>query len=188
MGSSKQFIFTGFEKLKIKDFGGSLIKGNPRDSRPISTKRPMHLVMRATLARGERSFLKAGRARQIKDLVDRSAQRHGVKVYRFANSGNHLHMIVLPRSRSAFNAFIRTISGLIARLTLNVERGRSLGLKFWDARPFTRILEWGKDYTQACRYLLQNTLEALGFIPYQPRTSGVNKSQSRTIKSQAPPK
>jgi len=188
MTSSKQFIFTGFEKLKVKDFGGSLNKGNPRDSRPISTKRPMHLVMRSTLARGEKSFLRPARAKHIKNLVQRLAQGNGVKVYRFANSGNHLHMIVLPKSRDGFNAFIRAISGLIARITLGVERGRALGLKFWDARPFTRILEWGKDYTHACRYLLQNTLEALGFIPYRSRVSKVNKSKSRTIKPQAPPK
>jgi REP element-mobilizing transposase RayT len=185
MRSSKQFTFTGFEKLKIKDFGGMLIKGNARETRPISTKRPMHLVMRSTLAKGERSFLRPARARQLRSLVERASQKHGVKVYRFANSGNHLHMIVLPRSRDGFNAFIRSISGLIARLTLGVERGRALGLKFWDARPFTRILEWGKDYTNACQYLLQNTLEALGFVPYLLRTARVRTSlisRSRAIK------
>jgi REP element-mobilizing transposase RayT len=169
MRSPKQFIFTGFEKLKTKEFGGALIKGNPREARPVSTKRPMHLVMRSTLARGERSFLRPARAKQIKDLVQRTSKKHGVKVYRFANSGNHLHMIVLPSSRTGFNGFIRAISGLIARLTLGVERGRAKGLKFWDARPFTRVLEWGRDYRQACAYLAQNILEALGFIEYRPR-------------------
>lgn len=178
MRSSQQFIFSGFEKLKIKDFGGALIKGNPREARPVSTKRPMHLVMRSTLARGERSFLRPARAKQIKDLVQRTSQRHGVKVYRFANSGNHLHLIVLPRSRDGFNAFIRAISGLIARLTLGVERGRAMGLKFWDARPFTRVLEWGRDYRQACKYLAQNILEALGFIEYKPR-AGVKTASAR---------
>jgi hypothetical protein len=78
-------------------------------------------------------------------------------------------MIVLPSSRTGFNGFIRAISGLIARLTLGVERGRAKGLKFWDARPFTRVLEWGRDYRQACAYLAQNILEALGFIEYRPR-------------------
>jgi REP element-mobilizing transposase RayT len=191
MRASQQFIFSGFEKLKAKDFGGALIKGNPREARPVSTKRPMHLVMRSTFTRGERSFLRPARAKQIKELVQRTSQRHGVKVYRFANSGNHLHMIVLPRSRNGFNAFIRAISGLIARLTLGVERGRAKGLKFWDARPFTRILEWGKDYTNACRYLLQNTLEALGFAPYLPRTAQAKtgrKSRSRKIKPQTHPR
>ncbi len=95
----------------------------------------------------------------------------GVKVYRFANSGNHLHLVILPRSRPAFQAFIRAVSGLIARITLKVERGRALGIRFWDARPFTRILAWGRDFRRTSDYLLRNTLEALGFIPYRPRTS-----------------
>lgn len=168
---SKQLLFPEFERLKIKDFGGSLIKGNPREQRPISMKRPLHLVMRSSLAKGERSFLNPRRSRIIRELVHRSAKEHGVKVYRYANSGNHLHFILLPVSRTAFMRFIRSISGVIARMTLGVQRGKALGLKFWDARPFTRILEWGRDYRRACDYLKQNILEALGFIPYQPRKS-----------------
>jgi REP element-mobilizing transposase RayT len=164
-----QLLFPEFDRLKLKDFGGSLIKGNPREARPISVKRPMHLVLRSTLAKGKCSFLNARRAKQIRLIVENSARVQGIKIYRFANSGNHLHLIILARSRLAFSRFIRTITGLIARLTLGVERGKSMGIKFWDARPFTRILEWGRDFRRACEYLLQNTLEAFGFIPYQPR-------------------
>ncbi|MBL7714155.1 MAG: transposase [Bdellovibrionales bacterium] len=166
---AKQLLFPEFEKLKTKDFGGSLLKGNPRDARPISLKRPMHLVLRSSMAKGSLSFLVAKRSRIIRDLVHRSAKSQGVKIYRFANSGNHLHLIVLPQSRTAFLRFIRSVSGLIARVTLGAQRGNAKGLQFWDARPFTRILEWGKDYRRACAYLKQNILEALGFIPFQPR-------------------
>jgi REP element-mobilizing transposase RayT len=127
----------------------------------------MHLVMRSTLAVGPRSFLR--KRRQIEELIRKVGRSKGVKVYRLANAGNHLHMIVLPRSRPAYQAFIRTLSGLIARITLGVERGKAQGKKFWDALPFTRILEWGRDYRTTCDYLLQNTLEALGFIPFTPR-------------------
>ena len=164
---ARQIPFPGFEKLKAKDFGGSLVKGNPREARPISLKRPIHLVMRSGLARGERSLLR--RERQIRSLIQRTGRAQGVRIYRVANAGNHLHLIVLPRSRPAFHAFVRAITGLIARLMLGAEKGNASQIKFWDARPFTRILEWGKDYRQSCRYLIQNTLEALGFVPYRPR-------------------
>ncbi len=43
------------------------------------------------------------------------------------------------------------------------------GQAFWEYRPFSRLLHWGKDYKTAISYLLQNTLEALGFTPYTPR-------------------
>ncbi|MBL7714141.1 MAG: transposase [Bdellovibrionales bacterium] len=165
-----QLAFQQFEKERIKDFGGALLKGNPRDRRPISMKRPMHLVLRSSLARGEKSFLHGKRRSAISALVDKLARSKGVKIYRLANSGNHLHLLVLPRSRSGFNGFVRALSGLIARMVLGVERGRSKGLKFWDSRPFTRIVEWGRDFRNACAYVRQNTLEALGFVVYRPRS------------------
>lgn len=169
MKSKKQEFLPGFEQLGVKEFGGSKLRGNAREQRPIAIKRPMHLVMRSTLATGERSFLRAKRARKIAELVHRLGKEKGVKVYRFANSGNHLHFIVLPKSREAFKSYIKAVTGVIARLSLGVDRGKAKGLKFWDAKPYTKILEWGREYKTVCKYLLQNTLEALGFIPYQPR-------------------
>ena len=158
-----------FKTLGAKHFGGSLLKGNPQEARPISTKNSMHLVLRSTLAVREKSFLHPSRSRRIQAVVYGIGKQTGVKVYRYANSGNHLHLVILPISRRAFRSYIRAISGLIARITLGAERGDPKGLKFWDARPFSRIVEWGKDFRQACAYLVQNTLEAIGFIPFTPR-------------------
>ncbi len=166
-----QVILPGFDGSFRKTFGGSALKGNAREQRPISVKRPMHVVMRSSLATNEHSFLKPQRARRIETLVRRIGKAKGVKVYRYANAGNHLHLVVLPRSRESFHAFTRAISGIIARLTLGAERGRAQGKKFWDAKPFTRILEWGRDFKTATSYVLQNKLEALGFIPHQERRS-----------------
>lgn len=28
----------------------------------------------------------------------------------------------------------------------------------WDAKPFTRIVEWGRDFVGVCAYILQYTL------------------------------
>jgi geranylgeranyl diphosphate synthase type II len=36
-----------------------------------------------------------------------------------------------------------------------IEKGQA----FWEYRPFSRILHWGRDYKTACQYLLKNTLE-----------------------------
>jgi hypothetical protein len=171
MRRSVQPLFPQFDGLNLRQFGGSLLKGNPKHARPISTKRPLHLVMRSSLAKGSHSFLAGSRARRVHQIVHQTGAKLGVKVYRYANSGNHLHIIVLPRSRQAFHAYIRAISGLIARTTLGVERGKKLGLKFWDARPFTRIVEWGRDYRRSCAYLMLNTLEAIGFFPLRSKKS-----------------
>ena len=170
MRTRRQDFLPGFHKIGLREFGGSLLlKGNPREARPISLKRPIHVVLKSSLAKGNRSFLNPARARKIERLVHALAKQKGVRVYRFANSGNHLHLLVQIRSRESFQAYIRALTGIIARLTLAVERGRALGKKFWDARPYTRIVEWGKEFKTVSRYIVQNTLEALGFIPYQPR-------------------
>ena len=165
MKRKKQHYFQGFDKLGIKEFGGSLLKkGNPREARPISIKKPIHLVLKSSLATGELSFLRTCRVDRIEKLVSRIGKIQGVKVYRYANSGNHLHLVVLPRSKVAFRSFLRAIAGLIARVTLGAERGKAKGIKFWDARPFTRIIEWGKEFDIVSRYVQQNILEAIGFI------------------------
>ena len=57
----------------------------------------------------------------------------------------------------------------ISQTTEVVYKTPHKGQAFWDFRPFSRILYWGKDYQTACNYLLRNTLEALGFIAYRPR-------------------
>lgn len=182
MTRSKQLQFDFFKKQDIKHFGGALLKGShPKCKRPISIKRTMHLVLRASLARGPHSLLK--HERRINAILATQAKKHGVKVYRHANSGNHLHVIVLPRSRRSFHGFIRAISGLIARGVLGAERGRAKGLKFWDHRPFTRVVEWGQDFRRTTRYLLQNTLEAYGIIPYQTRraaSAAMSRSDSNS--------
>jgi len=170
-------LLPGFKKLGSKEFGGSLLKGNPREARPLVTKRPMHPVLRSTLATGDKSFLNPSRARKIKWLVHRIGKQVGVKVYRYANSGNHLHLVILARSRPAFIKYVKSISGLIARLTMGTERGSPLGRKFWDARPFTKIIEWGREFRALSNYVLQNTMEALGFVAYTPRKRK-NHSQS----------
>jgi hypothetical protein len=168
MEKAKQLGFEILEGKAIKHFGGAYLKNsNAKVARPISFKKSMHLVMRSSYAKGEYSFLK--RDKKIQEIIGTQSKAFGVKVYRQANGGNHLHLVILPRSRSAFNGFIRAISGLIARAVLDVERGRALGFKFWDKRPFTRIVEWGREFKSVNNYLLQNTLEALGFVPYQPR-------------------
>ena len=180
MHSPKQLGFKILDtKNTPKHFGGACLgKSNPKEKRPLSTKKAMHLVMRSSLAKGAQSFRR--KDKEVFKIVQKQAQQLGVKLYRYANGGNHLHLIVLPLSRSAFNKFVRAVSGLIARLILVTERGRPMprNTQFWDQRPFTRILEWGADFYNTCDYLLKNTLEAYGFVTYSPRNSAGHKQKS----------
>lgn len=168
MQTPKQLFLENFKMKSQKHFGGAYLKNsNPKEKRPISTKKAMHLVLRSSMAKGPLSLLRNNK--KVSNILYKQAKACGVKIYRFANAGNHLHLIILPSTRVTFMKFIRSVSGLIARFILKAERGAAKSMQFWDKRPFTRILEWGKDFKVSSEYLLQNTLEALGFIPYQPR-------------------
>ena len=66
----------------------------------MAMKRPVHLVMKSSLARGDKSFLNTARKKAIEQLLYRLGKQKGVKLYRYANSGNHLHLLILPSSRA----------------------------------------------------------------------------------------
>ncbi|GIL16775.1 MAG: hypothetical protein BroJett040_05260 [Oligoflexia bacterium] len=170
------------EQLKVKkEFGGSLLKkSHAKTSRPISTKQAMHLTLRSSLAKGERSFLATRvRSKLIEEKIRINAKKFGVQIYRYANVGNHLHLLVRPTYRRGFISFLRAISGVIARIALGVERGQARSseasqlapesIQFWDQRPWTRVLAWMADFINVRKYVNQNFNEAMGFLPYRPR-------------------
>ncbi len=174
-----QSVLPGFSHSKKLSFGGSQLKSNPKTARPIATKKAMHVVMRSTHARGQRSFL--FHSKEIEKIFKKQARNCGVNIYDLANAGNHLHLVIRVPSRRLYMRFIRASSGLIARQVLARERGKAqktppehfcsgafsskgVGrlLKFWDARPFTRVVAWGKAYKALKSYLMLNRVETLG--------------------------
>lgn len=169
---SFDFIQSESKKDDTRGFGGSLLKkSHAKSARPFSSRKTIHIVLRSSLAKGEFSLLKDTHWRKVKDIVHTQARLSNVRVRRYANAGNHIHLLISAVRAKGLARFLRTISGLIARLVLKTERGRPLpkSVRFWDQRPFSRIITWGKEYTGVARYLMKNTLEALGFIPYSPR-------------------
>lgn len=57
------------------------------------------------------------------------------------------------------------------------------GQQFFQFRPFTRMINWGRDFQNCGRYLRQNVLEAMGFIPYQPRGRKIKSQTMRTVRN-----
>lgn len=150
-----------FFKQKInKFFGGSLLKSNPKTKRPISTAQAIHLVLKSQYAVGKYSMLHSYNAKKIESVILSQAKYWGIKIYHYVNVGNHLHLVIKLNNRRSFNPFIRTITGLIARHVLNAERGASKDVQFWIARPFTRIINWGRDYLNINKYMKKNKGQA----------------------------
>ena len=99
----------------------------------------------------------------VSRIIRKHARLLGIHLKSYANVGNHLHMVIILPSLRVWRDFIRTISGLIARLVLKAERGSARGVRFWTGRPWTRLVAWGRDLRGVTKYLTLNTLEAFGF-------------------------
>lgn len=172
-------------KSQLKSqFGGALLKGNANMPRPLTTKEALYLVLKSDVALGKKSMLQAYNAEKIEEIVRNHAQRCRVQVLNFVNAGSHLHLLVKIENRALFLKFIRSVTGLIARHVLKVQRGKSLAtlaaqpsarqtapqrqrIQFWAGRPFTRVISKGTDLKQTTQYLKQNRQVAKQtFVPW----------------------
>ncbi len=151
-------------------FGGSRLKGNPSRARPFSKKCVCHIVLKSRHAVGDKSFLSRRNKNFVEGIIKNSSKRFYVTVRRFTNVGNHLHIVLQSPTADAQRNFLRTISALIARRVTNSHRGSPMKVeKFWDARPFSRLVPWGKAYQAILNYLSLNSLEAIGFSKGEAR-------------------
>lgn len=143
---------------------------------------------------GATSFLNTRNKQAIHNMIQRTAKTYGVRIYQVALMSNHLHLVIKISHRKSYKTFVRVLAGRIAshvmrdqsfkvfkRRVLSSVAGdppkahpgqvevQGKGQAFWQFRPWTRVLHWGRDYKACCEYVKQNVLEALGFAEYKPR-------------------
>src|SRR5690606_1064530 len=106
--------------------------GKRKLERPLDPKRPLHVTLKSTRARGPWSLLNPRHRYCIEDRLHATARKHKLKIYRFQNVGNHLHLLVKAPTRAAFQAFLREFAGRIAMLVTRARKGHPVG-RFWDA-------------------------------------------------------
>ena len=163
-------------------FGGSLTTTRAhRRRRPLSTKQPIHLVLRSSRARDALSFWRTQNRQIIERATAKQAARHGVRVLKLVNVGNHLHLLVRLTRLRGYAGFIRGLTGTIGLLIGTrvksdayhgdgcAPRPSSNKLRFWDFRPFTRVLVGRRAYFVMQDYLRINELQGLGFNKIQAK-------------------
>jgi hypothetical protein len=132
--------------------------------RPLAVRKTMHLVLKSSLARGEWS-LRRHRGR-IDSITKTFAARYAVKVLKYANVGNHLHVHFQLSNRHNYAAFIRGWTAALAMAVTGASRWhRPEALKsrgFWDNRPFTRVVTTFREFTILNRYIVKNQVEGEG--------------------------
>jgi REP element-mobilizing transposase RayT len=123
----------------------------------------MHLVLRSSKATGDWSFKKRAHERKIVELLNKFSRRHGVHVYNLANVGNHLHFHIKLSRRHSYFRFIRALTAAIAMAVTGSSRWNPLKSKFWDHRPFTRIVQGYRQFLTLKNYININIFEGMGF-------------------------
>ena len=143
-------------------YGGKHIQGKRKTFRPIDPKRPMHLVIRATQARGKWSLLHPANERLVKSAIKKFSEENQVRIYQYANVGNHIHFLLQPKTRKGFQKFLRKLTGMIAMAITGAKKGRKLAQRFWDLLAFTRVVDLGKGFRRGEKYIIKNLFEADG--------------------------
>lgn len=156
---AKQLSFQGRAFKRDDCFGGQLLKGNARASRPIDSKLPLHLVLRS---HGKVSMRNPHLFKKIEDAVEQTARKYGVRIYEWANVGNHAHFVLRVTKRQLWSSFIRELTGRIALLAKKTAKSKE---RFWLYKPFTRVVNgWRKAFRQVKDYVTLNRHEAEGVI------------------------
>jgi REP element-mobilizing transposase RayT len=172
--AKKQSYLPGFDKKADISHGGDFSRGKRKTLRPIDLKQALHVTLRSSKAKGQLSMLHPRHCNGIEKFVHKTAKRWGVRVYRFANVGNHLHLLIQVPTREAWKRFSKELSGGIAQIVTQAQKGSALVRSqdpsipesakrgFWDHLIFTRIVSFGRDFKGVSAYLIKNLFEAAG--------------------------
>jgi len=152
-------LFSGTLRTELArtEHGGTVRRHLRKLERPVSTRRPMHVVLSSRRASGSWNLKKHESA--VRGTLRAMARRFDVRVYDFANVGTHLHLLVRVRRRDAFQGFLRSFAGIVARRVTGARRGQPAG-PFFSNLAWSRVVRWGRDYIGVRHYVFRNQIEA----------------------------
>lgn len=152
------------DKPKV-EYGGSLLKGRRKNERVLNGRKPMHLVLKT-----KNVFSLFKHKKKLQFVLRKQAKTFGVKVYSESVQFDHWHICLKITNRRLYRGFIRSLTGIIAR---------QLGKGLWQLRPYSRIVEWGRDFLNVTDYLLLNHCEVHDIVPY-----AIRKNRKKNINLQ----
>lgn len=151
----KQTSF-GFMNSYKKEFGGSLLFGKRKQRRPLSTKHPIHLVIKSD----EKNLFFPGN-RSLEKLIQSTAKEFNIKLYDLALNWSHIHFLIQLKDRNDYVKFIRALT---SRLAGKIRLKKPDLEAVFSLRPFTRIIDWGRDFHRVLEYLVLNQMEGRGLV------------------------
>lgn len=141
----------------IKTFGGKSLNGRRKSARPLSTKHPMHLILKS------KTPIFSRRLRLHQKSAAALAKKFHIKIYDLSFNFNHVHLVLQIPSRELYRSFIRSLCSKMVQI--------SDTKRTFEFRPYTRISTWGRDFKNLLKYLKLNELES----------DGINRKNGRIL-------
>ncbi len=135
--------------------GGSLIHRKRKSKRVLDFKKSTHLVLRL---KGRLPSFFNPRDRKLRLLFVRAAEKNGIKIYQLIFNHTHCHSVLKMESRDDYVRFIREITSKLVGYFSVTTRLKLKGI--FDSRPWTRIVQWGKDFKRVKNYMIKNEIES----------------------------
>jgi REP element-mobilizing transposase RayT len=104
------------------------------------------MVLRSSQATGDWSFLHPDNRDKVGRTIRQFCDRYGVKLYMLAVSYNHIHFQIRVTNRHVWKRFIRGLTAALVMTVTGANKFRELKQSFWDARPWTRVMDWGRAF------------------------------------------
>lgn len=149
-------------------YGGTLLKSRRgrAQGRPLAVKNSMHLILRSSRAKGDWSFRRRANRKKVESIIAKFGDKYAVRILSLANVGNHLHLQIQLTNRFTYKPFIRAVTAAIAMSITGRNRwtaSQSQKAKFWDYRPYTRVVVGFKALLGLRDYIRINQLEGYGY-------------------------
>jgi putative transposase len=179
MSHSKQTKFFKTNWRHETQAGGVLRnKRAGRGRRPLSTRRPLHVVFKLNRQAHQRGLRHPATYTLVRSAIQQYARRFFVKIEHVSIQGDHIHLLIRTSKRSLFHYFFRVLAGQIAQRVTGTSSTPRKGPKFWKYRPFSRVIEGWKAFLRARDYIQLNEKEARGEIPYRKeRLKGLSERE-----------
>lgn len=149
-------------------------KAAGRMGRPLSTRDPLHLVIKSNfrILRGPRGYA------LVQRLVRLYTKKFQIKIEQLSIQSDHAHLLIRASKRSNFHSFFRVLSGQISQRLTDTFTKKWEGREFWKCRPFSRVVKGWRAYKIVRDYIQLNEKEGRGEIPYQrDRLKGLSAEQ-----------
>ncbi len=146
-------------------FGGSFDQRHRL--RTLCSRKPIHLTLKS-----QKKFSLFKNREGIRRIIFKHAKKFGIKIYSWSIQKDHIHLAIQILSRETYRKWIRTVTGLIARL---------LGKGIWKFRPFTRVLSgFGRELRNLNNYIFRNEMEVFKIWKYD-RDISLSELEKSTV-------